>query len=265
MKFSKTYILILIISSFIIYETSAQLPAQNYYKKSEWSYGGYFSYSIPKYNLNFNQLPGIPNCCPNFTNGEGSGINAGAVIEFRQLAYNHFRLKAGISLLSAYISQIEPEWIILNEKLSPASFSHEIYASFFLISFEPVYKYSTPIGLSFIAGLNASFILSGNFEQKEILIKPDNQGTFNNGSRIRNEVSGKLNGTNSFLFSPLLGAEFDIKLDRFGSYILTPSFNFYYGLNSIIESEQWNYVLFNMGLALRMNPFKELSSPLEPK
>ena len=256
------YLLAILILSHIIASPS---QSQIIFNKSEWSFGLHASWLIPQYQLDFNQLPGVPNCCPNFDHGEGVGINADLFLEYRLFAYNQIRFKAGLTLLSAFISKIEPEWVIVNEKLYPASISHEIISAFPMITSELVYKYGTPVGLYFFAGFSIGYIMNSNFEQKEILVKPENEGTFENGLRTRNYAKGEIEDASSFLFSPLVGAEFDLPLDEFSTYVLTPSFAFYLGLNSILKSEEWNVMYFSIGLSFRYNPFIELSSPLEPK
>lgn len=262
----KTKILIFSISFLILFPVSERnLIAQVYTQKSDWSFGIFSNILIPKYKLDFRQLPGVPNCCPNFDNGDGTGLDAGLMAEYRIFAYNQIRLKTGISIFSGFISAIEPEWVVVNEKLYPASISHEIVSSFTFVTIEPSYKYSTPIGLSFLAGIAAGINLSSHYRQKEILTKPENEGTFENGKRIRNETSGKINNTSVLMISPFIGAEYSFPLDKYSNFVISPSFAFYYGINSFLRSEDWNYMYFSIGLNLKYVPFREVSSPLEPK
>jgi hypothetical protein len=242
------------------YNTKAQT-----YNKSLWSYGGFVDYIIANHITDFSALPGVPNCCPKFTGGTGTGFSIGGLFQYRFYVYNHFLLRAGYQQLSGDLSAQESEWIVMNDKLTSALIEHKISTKFTMFFLEPTYKYNTNIGLSFSLGMNASILTNSTYSQQEMLIKPENSGTFETGTRIRNVQSGTLTGTEGMIFFALLVAEYEIYLDKYRTNILTPRFSFNYGLNSMFRDEKWRITYFSFGISYKYNPFYETSSPLEPK
>lgn len=234
------------------------------YNKSLWSYGVFGEYIIANHITDFSSLPGVPNCCPHFTNGNGTGFAVGLLLQYRFYAYNNFLLRTGFRKINAELTAYEPEWVIVEDKLTPATIEHYIFTDFAIPFFEPMYKYNTIVGFSVSLGMDISYLMQNSFSQKENLVKPS-EGTFENGQRIRNVHSGDLQGVSSLLFALDFTAEFEVNLDKYDRYILTPRFAFYYGLNSLLKEKKWRITFFSIGLSFKFNPFYETSNPLEPK
>ncbi len=244
---------------FSVYPLSSQT-----YRKSLWSFGVFGEYLFANHITDFSALPGVPNCCPKFTGGTGTGFAAGVLIQYRFHGYNNFFLRAGYQQISGDLSATEPEWVIVDDKLTPALIEHNISTEFAMPFIEPMYKYNTIIGLSFSIGISLSYLVSTSYSQNEVLIEPVEHGTFENGSRIRNVHSGTLNGTSTFLAAADLATEYEINLDKHKLYVLTPRFAFNYGLNSLFKDEKWRITFFSFGISLKFNPYSDLSNPLEP-
>ena len=234
------------------------------YNKSLWSYGAFGEYIIANHITDFSALPGVPNCCPKFTGGTGAGFTAGLLLQYRFYAYNNILVRAGFRKITGELTANEPEWVIVNDKLTPATIEHYIYADFSMPFIAPMYKYNTIVGFSVSLGLDISYLMSNSYSQKETLIKPP-EGTFENGQRIRNVHSGELQGVSTILFAADFTAEYEIKLDKYDRYIVTPRFAFNYGLNSLFKDEKWRITYFSLGISFKYNPFYETSNPLEPK
>lgn len=257
-RYFHTALLILIFSSAIA-PTNAQQ-----YRKSDW-YGGLFAdYLLPTHITDFSSLPGVPNCCPQFTGGGGTGFAVGGLMQYRFYGYQNFLLRAGYMSLSADLSANEGEWVIVDDVLTPATIQHNLSSRFSAAFIEPTYKYNTIMGLSFSLGMNIGYLFSATYEQNEILVKPENQGTFENGKRIRNEQSGDIVDYNKLIYYADISAEYEIPLDKYDLYILTPRFSFNYGLNSLLKHDKWRITYFSFGLSLKYNPFIDLATPLTP-
>jgi hypothetical protein len=247
----------------LIISTVYPLESQTY-RKSYWSFGIFGEYLIANHITDFSALPGVPNCCPKFTGGTGSGIVTGLIVQYRFYGYNNFFLRIGYQEITGNLSANEYEWIVLDDKLSTGLIQHNISTSFSMPFIEPIYKYNTIIGLSFSIGMNLSYLASGSYSQNEMLVKPENRGTFENGTRIRNVKSGTLEGTSTFLAVADLAIEYEINLDKHKLYVLTPRFAFNYGLNSLFKDEKWRMTYFALGISFKFNPYSALSNPLEP-
>ena len=44
-------------------------------------YGAYIHFNYNLHDASFAKLPGIPNCCPNFENGNGNGFSLGLLTQ----------------------------------------------------------------------------------------------------------------------------------------------------------------------------------------
>lgn len=257
---NKTFsILIVFFALILCYTTHSQG-----YNKSLWTYGAFGEFIVANHITDFSALPGVPNCCPKFTGGHGTGFAAGLLLQYRFYAYNNLFLRAGLQTFSSKLIANEPEWVIVDDKLTPAMIEHYIYADFTMPFIEPMYKYNTISGFSVSLGLNMSYLMQNTYSQKEVLKKPA-QGTFENGQRIRNVHSGTLQGVSPLLFLIDIASEYEFELDKYQRYILTPRFSFNYGLNSLFKDEKWRITYFSVGLSFKYNPFYETSNPLEPK
>lgn len=255
---------IIYILSCLIFIASAIPADAQLFNKSFWSYGAFGEYIYATHITDFTALPGVPNCCPKFTGGNGGGFALGLLVQYRFYGYNNIYVRLGYQQMNGNLTVIEPEWVVLNNKLTPAQIQHNINTKFAMPFIEPMYKFNTIIGLSFSIGLNCAYIVSASYSQNELLIKPENRGTFENGKRIRNEHSGTLSSTNNFLIFADLTTEFEFNLDRHKLYVLTPRFAFNYGLNSLFKIEKWRITYFSIGISLKINPYYDLSNPLEP-
>lgn len=160
--------------------------------------------------------------------------------------------------------ETEPEWVIINHKLTDAKIGHYLNTDFNMAFIESNYKYGTHFGLGFFTGIHLGFFTSTSFDQKEVLLQPEFTGTFENGTRTRNVQKGNIEGTPSVLFYGNLGIEFEITLDEFDIWIISPFVKYYYGFTSYLEKDKWRVMNFSVGLSFKFNPFDDLSSPLVP-
>lgn len=66
---------------------SLQLSAQ---ESSTQKYGVYADYGLNMHSADFRSLPGIPNCCTNFQEGDGLGLSMGALFEMDMTSHLTF-------------------------------------------------------------------------------------------------------------------------------------------------------------------------------
>ena len=238
-----------------------QLP----YEKSKFSFGASANLLFVSHLVDFNQLPGVESCCPHYSSGNGSGFSFG-LIAYRKIdAFSYINLNISYIKLNADLSSAEIKWIELNNQPALAEINHTLTTTFDFVTLEPGYKYIIPIGLTVGAGLNLNIPISANYNQSEVLIKPENEGTFENGKRIRYEISGNIEKTSKLLVLLNIFAEYNFQLDNFNLYSLAPKLSYTYGLNSLFRDRTWKMSYFALGIQFKYNPFKEISSPLEPK
>lgn len=222
------------------------------------------------YNIhsgNFQKLPGFPNCCPSFENGEGWGYHLG--IEYlRQLFPNYeFSPRIGFVTFSGKFRRPERTVFIIDGKPNDGEFEHRLDANFQSLILEPMMKVRPLSFLTFSAGMNFSYLLKYRFHQEEAITKPSDRATFldSNGndthSRLRNVFDGDIPNINQLqlFFASRIGLE--IPLSRNGRFTISPEMSFYIPLQKIGKNLDWKVTTIASGLALRYYPQKSLEKP----
>jgi len=258
-NFKKLLILILLM---LVPET---LLSQPYYKKSEYSFGISSSFNLINDNILFSQLPNVSNCCQEFSSGSGFGLNLALYLQKNLFLNNFLNLKIGYLSLYSHLSSNQTEFINYNNQLYSAMIEHKINTAFNLIYLEPTYKIIPVDNLGIFFGGRVGYIINTKYDQAEYLIKPENTGTFENGRRVRNEHSGSIPDTKSYLLFVTFGLEYEISLDEFSFYNLAPFFSFNYGLNSLFDDRKFITNYISLGFHFYINPFIEISTPLKPE
>jgi hypothetical protein len=105
--------------------------------------------------------------------------------------------------------------------------------------------------LSLSVGLGMNFNNESWYESKEVLVKPD-KGTFENGSRVRNEQEGSIDEMKSNYLSVWAGAEYDFPLNRRETVHLMPALLYDFSSGSISE-EEWKYQKLIVTLGVKIN------------
>lgn len=217
------------------------------------------------HSSNFNELPGVKNCCSEFSSAFGIGWLANAGFEYllsQKLFGNPMKYRAALSLanLSAdysveefigyNISGNEYQKILVDQKLSPSLTLFSVDNS---IIIEPVES----LPLSFSIGISLGAFLQKSFEQSENLKSPSNI-TFENGKRIRNEQSGEIANT-LFQIGVLAGARYRIWQNE--DWILNAELGYRYNLTDAVKDINWNISSINAGLTVNYR----ITKPAPPK
>lgn len=257
--------LIPIISLFMGILSSLTVKAQNaYIEKTTYNfYGAYIDINFAFHNTDISQIPGVPNCCEQFEEGAGGGVSAGLFIERAVIPHLILGAKAGIQTFGARFEETEYELIGSGLEPTRAEIRHVISSDMFFVSAEPYVGYMVFDNFYVIGGFGAALSVKSSYSQQETLISPES-GSFENGRRIRNDLSGDIEDMNApFLY--LTGAvRYDISLDEKGYFYLSPEISGLYGLNSVLKNDNWNISALKVGLGVKYAPAKGLSNPLNP-
>jgi len=161
----------------------------------------------------FSALPGVPNCCPQFADGSGSGLALGGIFQYPLQKGLALQFIASYSQLDADLSQTEVIGnAVQNDQVVQADVDHILEAGFDQISFEPRISFQPfdfPLGLS--AGFQVNMLLSGTYAQREELVSPST-ARFAEGGVVRNELSGDIDNTSSMTMAALAGLSYDLPL-----------------------------------------------------
>ena len=217
-------------------------------------YGLFLGYGLNFHHTNFSELPNYPTCCDAFKSGFGHGINFGASVQHRLNKDWYVGSKLLISNSNGKLKFEGTEPITVSGILQTAKIGNIIDASINTLVLSPYVAYSVEqVSEDFqvLAGLNLGFITKANFTQYEELISPS-VGTFENGYRIRNNVTAELPNKN-ILFGLSLGVQYDLPLNKNMNWKWTPEFKYNFWLTSPVSSLNWFTSQLSFGVSLRYN------------
>lgn len=218
-------------------------------------YGLFSNYGIVSSDASFSSLPGIPNCCPEFTIGNGSALFFGGIFEYKK---NDYSLEGTLStdLMSGRFKNTEARTFGINGQPVPGKFEHII--DYNLNSFSAGLSLSYNFFSNFVitAGLNLSYIFNTSYHQFERISSPAGRVFFldslgnNSGSNVRNNIRGSLPDVNSFNYSTItrLGYEIPIKPDK--SYVLRPEISYQYFFADVLNNTDWDNQVVRFGFSL---------------
>jgi hypothetical protein len=170
---------------------SIQLSAQ---ESTTNKYGIYANFGLNMHTADFRALPGVPNCCPKFEDGDGLGLSLGALFEMDFTSELFLAARLGYTDLSGELNSIEPTTIILNNVQTAGEFTHTVDANIQAVTVQLLAGYRIIPNLSFYAGFGAGNVINATYDQVEQITTQSDRGTFidgdtgfDTGKRTRNE------------------------------------------------------------------------------
>ncbi len=262
----KTSLLIILFTFFVINAFSQNSDTN----RPIFYIGGYVGYLYNLHNASFNKLEGFANCCPQFTDGSGSGAAVGLLFEYPLDDWWRITARFGMAGLSGELSRNEK---IGNTEVKPANgfetgeitdavSEYRITSHVQLIGIEPGVTYYPIPKLNLNAGLRLGFLSNTTFDQSEKLISPNNVVFAESGTKARNEASGQeIPQTNSLQIHPFLGVAYDFPIFKSASF--TPEVRYYMALNNLSNIDNtgdgdkyWKVNSFQLGAAVKFPLFK---------
>ncbi len=225
-------------------------------------FGIYGAYNYNVHFSNFDKLPGIPNCCPEYENGTGSGFSIGALFEYPIKKEILFGVRAGFSSIGAALQRNEiigNTLVVRNgdTSLTTVETLHSLDSKILTVGVEPYINYKFFGSLCSYVGFRASYVFTGEFDQKEKLTKP-NDATFSDGRRIQNDFSGvEIPDKSPLLLFGMFGVGYDLPAGE--DLIITPEIRYYLPINDV-SSVEWKASSWNFGATLKfpIYPAKEI-------
>lgn len=222
-------------------------------------YGGFFHLNINLHRAGFSRLPGVPNCCSEFTGGSGMGFTVGGLFDYPLSSLLFFDARLGYSELGASLVEPEETTVIVGGDPTTGKFEHQLEAGLGALVFEPALGYRVSPRFSVRAGAGLGYLLKADYSQREQLVEPEETGVFENNRRVRNEFEGDIPNAASVLAYAKLGAGYDFPLNREGTLIATPEIVYTRGFSSIVTDSVWSVDALRIGVAVTFR-----SKPAEP-
>lgn len=229
------------------------------------SFGLSLNYLSTKHFSDFSQLNEAPSCCPKYTNANGSGFRLAMIYHDYLTKSIAFAPSIGLIITDGLFKSNEDKDIIIDNKPEKAEIEHSLETGLFFIYLETGIIYKLFNNFKFSTSISVDYLAYADFEQKETLIRPENRGTFENGKRIRNESSGKINELNKFNFFISAGISYELPLNKIRSITLLPGAKISAGLNNLLPGYKWGLINISIGLDLLFHNYEEYSTPIEPR
>jgi hypothetical protein len=214
------------------------------------------------HSSDFQNLPGIPNCCEKFSGGLGGGMYFGGLFEYPVADKFLAGFRASYRVLSGELTAEEEE-IMMSQYLTPitGTFTHFLKAEITEVGIAPMVIWQPTPGLNLHLGGRFAYMLDADFEQYEEIGASDDFIFSDTRSKVRNEFSGELPNNSRYMYSLILGAGYEFPLNKEGTMLLQPEIFYMQGLSPVIEDYTWNIGQLSAGVSLKITAPKE--KPLE--
>ena len=216
-----------------------------------WRAGVYFGLSRNLHRADhINGLPGVPSCCPDYTNGSGIGYSAGVLAEIPFA--DPWRVGWLLSLASydGKLQTLEYEEVNANRALVVATFEHTIESNINAIGLESYIGYEVISNLKLRLGLRGDLLFGQNFSQQERLAAPEGI-TYETGRRTRLEFDGTVSSAAPLHGAVVGGIRYDLPINKNKSWAIAPEISGWYGLTDLIKDVPWSVHGLRLGVSLQ--------------
>ncbi len=227
-------------------------------------FGAYVHGNLNLHSANFQTLPGVPSCCPRYENGSGIGFGIGGFYDFVSASPFALEFRLGYSTLNATLKTDEFTTVLdASGNSAQGEFEHSVQASVGMLNLTPLAKYQFLPGLDILAGPTFGWIVSNAFTEKETLLEP-NFGTFEDGLRVRNNVSGSTPNAEKLYLGGTAGFQYHLPLNASGTVFAVPEVLGTYGITPLVSGMNWRASSLTGGIALEYRLFAPIPPPVVP-
>lgn len=231
-------------------------------------YGIFGGYAINLHSADFQTLPQVPNCCPQFESGSGGGTLAGLMYGIPFSTWLLLEIRASYLQHNATLVEREPVTVIVNGTARDGAFEHSIDATLSTLGLEPSLRARLAGGLFAGIGLRGAAYLAHHYAQEERIVEPTDAGTFldangiDSRSRVRNQISGDIPEMTSLLLQGTVGLSYELRLNARGTVLLVPEISYAYSFSDVVQGLNWKPNGLRGSLALQFSPAPPLPKPV---
>lgn len=210
------------------------------YRLEAWRAGVYLGLNLNHYVAdNMEGMPGVPNCCPGFDEGNGIGIASGMMVE---TPINDWFSVGGRLYMSTYNGAlVEEEDEVVDDGSGLAAngvFEHRIDADIWAVAVEPIVVFGVVDEVKLFTGVRGDVIVRKLFAQKEEILEPSDI-LYENGKRTRLEYDGAVPNGTSFQAAIVAGVRYDFFVDENREWAISPELSAWYSPSPVIRDESW--------------------------
>jgi len=230
-------------------------------------YGGFIGGGYDIHSANFTSLRGVPNCCPVFENGNGSGFQLQGLVEIPFSQEMFMATRIGFTQRSGMLQKDESTTLFINSKPTVGVFRHTMELNNPQIMVDILPHYSIFEKLSFFWGISAGIQLSPTFNQRETIVVPEFGSTFadsngnNSNQRIRNQFTGELPDANPFQLGFMAGMGYSLPLNTSKSLLARPEISVRIPITSYSSTVSWNAAALQVGFSIMYRQTEDMTIP----
>ncbi len=219
-------------------------------------YGLGASIILNDHATDFRALPGVPICCPQFTEGSGIGLGISGLVEIPLNQYVFLGARLGYMDHSAKLEVAEPTNLVVNQVSVSGTFNHTVDATLSSIGLEPRVGVRLIDALTISVGFRLGTLLSKTYEQQEVATV----GTFldslgrDTRSAIRNQNSGDLPEATSLVQHLIFSVGYELPMNASGTTLLVPEISYAFALNDVVSGVSWKAHALSIGIAVKFSP-----------
>lgn len=219
-------------------------------------YGGFVGGGYDAHSANFTSLRGVPNCCPVFESGSGSGFQVQALMEVPFSTVFFLETRIGYTQRSGTLQKDESTTLFVNNKPTIGVFRHTMELNTPQIMIDILPHFTLFDKLSLFAGISAGIQLSPTFNQRETIAVPEFGSTFadssgnNSNQRIRNQFTGELPDANPLQIGIMAGIGYMLPLNISGSLLARPEVSMRIPITSYSSTVSWNATALQVGVSI---------------
>lgn len=218
-------------------------------QESTLRYGIFGHGMLNTHYADYKELPGVPNCCKNYTSGTGSTIGGGMLIEFPFIGNFDFSFRLSYADYSGLLESTD----FITTANGSTPFTHSLNTTIPAISLQPSLMYEITTGLKVNAGLDLNYLLNQSYTQKEI-ITTANGTFFPQNTRERNVTSGDIKDNAAVMIAPVIGLGYEFPMNAKRTLLLTPEVQYQHGITNVNNSLSWTVSTIRFGVALKYSP-----------
>jgi len=245
----KVILLFLVSASVLFANEDDSLIYHNY------KIGVFGSYNLNFHDPDFKELPGIPNCCPRFNEGNGTGFSVGALFEYLFSEKMNGAARLSYTSDGGLLTGYDYDYVNYRNSITLAKIRHELDVTLDALALDLLFQYNFFDRFYVHAGPRLAFLLVHDYSQIELLKDPPD-GSFENGARYRNNTSGTINETTALLAYIQGGISYELPLNRQQYLFLCPEVFYSFPLNDIVSDSAWKFSQLRIGMALKYRPYE---------
>lgn len=237
----------------------------NAFDKKDFYYGIYADYGINILDMNFGALPNVPNCCNEFSTGNGIAYSFGGVAYYKLSMLNP-KFKVGLRLnyynSTNEFNSLEKEVLSVDNAPYNGQFEHNLTTNVSYINFYPVIEYNFYDKLNFNLGVNFRIPITTNFTQYEKIVDPIDRGVFEDSkTNIRNQKSDNIKSINNLNSVLSFAVNYSLPLNKHNTLIAKPEIGFDYALTSSVNDIHFFENRIKVGIEILYN-YQFIPEPL---